>query len=130
MINALQIGRSTIGNAYIESQFDQVLSTIRQGNPLSKALHEVDGFEKKLSSTVLVGEETGSLNSMLDSIADSYEHEADLAITKLVSFIEPGMIVVMAVIVGFVMIAIIQPIYGSYEAIESNGSSNYSNYDE
>jgi type IV pilus assembly protein PilC len=67
---------------------------------------------------------------MLDSIADSYEHEADLAITKLVSFIEPGMIVVMAVIVGFVMIAIIQPIYGSYEAIESNGSSNYSNYDE
>jgi type IV pilus assembly protein PilC len=130
MINALQIGKSTIGNTYIEDQFDEVLSMIRQGNPLSRALNEVDGFEKKLASTVLVGEETGSLNNMLDSIADSYEHEADLAITKLVSFIEPAMIVVMAVIVGFVMIAIIQPIYGSYAEIENSGANDYSNVSE
>jgi type IV pilus assembly protein PilC len=130
MINALQIGKSTIGNTYIEDQFDEVLSMIRQGNPLSRALNEVDGFEKKLASTVLVGEETGSLNNMLDSIADSYEHEADLAITKLVSFIEPAMIVVMAVIVGFIMIAIIQPIYGSYAEIENSGANDYSNVSE
>ncbi len=117
ILTCLSIAKTTIGNSYIESQFDDLIASIRSGETLSTGLDKVDGFTKKLSSTVMVGEETGSLDSMLISIADQMDYESEIAIGKMVSMLEPLMIVVMAVIVGFIMIAVIQPIYGSYQSI-------------
>jgi type IV pilus assembly protein PilC len=68
----------------------------------------------------MVGEETGSLESMLVSCADQMEYDSELALGKLVAYLEPVMIVVMAVIVGFIMISVIQPIYGSYQTISNS----------
>jgi type IV pilus assembly protein PilC len=113
IINCITIARNTIGNSYIESQFDTVISDIRAGGNLSDALDKVDGFTKKLTSSVKVGEETGALDTMLVSIAEQ-------ALGRLVSYLEPVMIVIMAVIVGFIMIAVIQPIYGSYQTISNS----------
>ena len=70
-----------------------------------------------MTSSVGVGEETGELDSMLVSIADQMDYDSEIATEKLVAMLEPVMIVVMATIVGFIMIAIIQPIYGSYQSI-------------
>ncbi|MBD5551841.1 MAG: type II secretion system F family protein [Lachnospiraceae bacterium] len=118
IITALQVSRSTVGNSYIESQFDKVISLVRAGGTLSDGLDQVDGFNRKLAASIRVGEETGSLDSMLDSIADTLDYEAEQAMNRMVTFIEPAMLVVMAVIVGFMIISVIQPIYGSYNAIE------------
>lgn len=117
IMNCLQIAKTTIGNAYIESQFDQVIADVRSGSNLSEAIDKVDGFTKKLSSSILVGEETGALDNMLVSVANQMEFDSDMALGKMVSYLEPVMIVVMAVVVGFIMIAVIQPIYGSYQTI-------------
>ena len=89
----------------------------RNGDSLSEAIDRVDGFTKKLSSSIMVGEETGAMDNMLTSIADQMEYDSEMALNRLVAYLEPVMIVVMAVIVGFIMIAVIQPIYGSYEQI-------------
>ena len=121
IITCLQIARTTIGNTYIESQFDQMIADIRAGKSLSEGLSQVDGFVKKLPSSVSVGEETGALDSMLNSIADQMEYDSEIAIGKLVAMLEPMMIVIMAVLVGFIMIAVIQPIYGSYQTIADQG---------
>lgn len=115
--NCLQIAKNTIGNKYIESQFDDLVHAIRNGESLSEAIDRVDGFTKKLSSSIMVGEETGAMDNMLTSIADQMEYDSEMALNRLVAYLEPVMIVVMAVIVGFIMIAVIQPIYGSYEQI-------------
>ena len=120
ILNCLTIAKTTIGNTYIESQFDELIASIRSGENLSTAIDKVDGFTKKLSSTVMVGEETGALDSMLISIADQMEYDSEIAVGKMVAMLEPTMIVVMAVIVGFIMIAVIQPIYGSYQTIASS----------
>lgn len=117
IINCLQIARTTIGNSYIEMQFEQVIADIRSGQNLSEAIEKVDGFTKKLSSTIMVGEETGTLDRMLLSVANQMEYDSEAALNRLVSYLEPVMIVVMAVVVGFIIIAVIQPIYGSYESI-------------
>lgn len=117
IMNCLQIAKTTIGNTYIESQFDQVIADVRNGSNLSEAIGKVDGFTRKLTSSIMVGEETGSLDNMLTSIANQMEFDSDMALGKLVSYLEPAMIVVMAVVVGFIMIAVIQPIYGSYQTI-------------
>lgn len=117
IMNCLLIAKTTIGNTYIESQFEQVIADVRNGCNLSEAVGKVDGFTRKLTSSIMVGEETGSLDHMLTSIADQLEFDSDMALSKLVSYLEPAMIVIMAVLVGFIVIAVIQPIYGSYQTI-------------
>ncbi len=121
IVTCLQIAKTTIGNSYIESQFDQMIADIRAGKPLSDGVAEIDGFVKKLPSSIAVGEETGALDSMLVSIADQMDYDSEIAIEQLVALVEPCMIVIMAVIVGFIMIAVISPIYGSYQAIADQG---------
>ena len=120
IVQCLDIASHTIGNRYIESQFKQVIADTMAGEKLSISLGKVDGFVKKLESSIRVGEEAGSLETMLDSIADDMEFESERAIETMVAYLEPVMIVVMAVIVGFIMISVIVPIYQSYQTIGSS----------
>lgn len=122
IITALQTACDTIGNAYIASQFDAVLAQVRSGVSLSAALESVDGFQRKLCSSIAVGEETGQLDSMLDSIADSMEYDAQQASRRMMTILEPMLIVLMAFVVGFIIIAVMSPIIGSYSAIEGSGT--------
>lgn len=117
IITCLDIASKTIGNLYIEKQFKQVIADTTAGESLSSAIGKVDGFVKKIESSIRVGEEAGSLDTMLDSIADDMEFESERAISQMVAYLEPAMIVVMAVIVGFIMISVIVPIYQSYQSI-------------
>ena len=118
IVQALQTAGATVGNLYVSGQFDKVSSQVRSGVPLSAALEDVDGFLHKLSSTILVGEESGRLDTMLDAIAASMEEAAETATKKLVTMLEPILICVMALVVGFIIIAVMLPIYESYGTIE------------
>lgn len=120
IISCLTIARDTIDNRYIESQFEAVIKDVQAGQNLSDALAKVDGFTKKLVSSVVVGEETGTLDEMLNSAADQLEYDSEMAIQGMVSMLEPMIIVVLAVLVGFIIISVIQPIYGSYDAIANS----------
>ncbi|MGI6071247.1 MAG: type II secretion system F family protein [Blautia sp.] len=122
IVGALQICRNIVGNKYIEMQFDEAIAKVRTGENLSAVIQNIDGFTNKLASSVMVGEETGSLDSMLDSIADTLDYESEMAINKMVTLMEPILIVIMAVIVAFIMISVLMPIYGSYEAIENSAN--------
>ena len=117
---AIGTAAKTIGNSYIEEQFERVVMMVRSGIPLSQALKEVDGLQKKLASTIRVGEESGSLESMLDSTAASLEADAEEATKRMVTLLEPILIIFMAIVVGFIMIAVMLPIYQSYAAIENS----------
>ena len=110
----------TIGNVYVQEQFDEVVTKVRSGMPLSQALQNVDGLQKKLSSIVQIGEESGRLDLMLDSIAATLEDDAEQATKRMVTLLEPILIIIMAVIVGFIMLAVMLPIYQSYAAIENS----------
>ncbi|MBP3297355.1 MAG: type II secretion system F family protein, partial [Lachnospiraceae bacterium] len=90
---------------------------LQAGVALSDAIEKVDGFIIKLPSVIRVGEETGMLDKMLTSIANDLDFKAAQAMSRLVKYIEPVTIIVMAVIVGFVMIGVITPIYQSYSTI-------------
>lgn len=122
IITAMQISRKTIGNTYIERQFDVAIGCLRAGGSLSEALEKVKGFRKKLPSVVRVGEESGDLVQMLDAMADSFDYESEMAVNRLISYLEPVLITLMAVLIGFIMISVMMPIYESYSAI---GSSAY-----
>ena len=119
LVSAVGVAAKTIGNGYVESQFDEVITMVRGGVPLSQGLREVDGLLKKLSGTILVGEESGRLDVMLDSIAETLEADAEQATKRMVTLLEPILIIFMALIVGCIMIGVMLPIYQSYSAIEN-----------
>lgn len=122
IVTALQIGKHTVGNRYIESQFDEVIYSVRTGESLSKSLAAVDGFVNKLASSIMVGEETGSLDEMLNVIADALEYDSEMAIARMTAMLEPVLIIVMGVIIGFVIIAVMMPVFNGYSTIE-NGAN-------
>ncbi|MEG0750814.1 MAG: type II secretion system F family protein [Oscillospiraceae bacterium] len=124
IINALQSTRDTIGNSYIASQFDTIVADVRNGASLSHAIGSVDGFDTKLSSTISIGEESGNLDYMLTSMADAFDYDADQAMSKLTSIIEPVLIIIMAIIIGFVIISVMLPILSLYSSI----GSGYGNF--
>ena len=119
LVSAVGVAAKTIGNGYVESQFDEVITMVRGGVPLSQGLREVDGLLKKLSSTILVGEESGRLDVILDSIVETLESDAEQATKRMVTLLEPILIIFMALIVGCIMIGVMLPIYQSYSAIEN-----------
>lgn len=117
MINALNIGGTTVGNAYILSQFPQVVDLVRTGEPLSTAIESVDGFDGKLVATIYIGEESGRLDEMLENVSDAFDYEAEMATTRLVTFIEPMMIIFMAIVVGAIILSVMLPIMTLYQNI-------------
>ena len=123
IVATLISARDSIGNTWIASQFDDVLRDIRAGHSLSETLGRVDGFESKMSSSIAVGEETGKLDSLLATMSETLDYEAENATKRLVTLLEPLMIVIMAVIVGCVVVAVILPIYLSYGSIGGSGAA-------
>lgn len=117
LVKALSIAVSMIENVYIEEQFTAVLEDVRDGASLSAALSAVDGFDDRLITSIYIGEESGALNVVLVNLADGFDYEAEEATKRLITLIEPVMIVVLAVIIGYIMISVMIPIYQYYQTI-------------
>lgn len=117
MVRCLAITKDTITNRYIASQIDNTIERVKNGEPLSRSIDYVDGFDVKLASTIMVGEETGRLKNMLEATADSMEYEAENAMQRLTTFIEPALVIALAVIIGFVVLAVMLPMVSLYKNI-------------
>ncbi len=123
IMSSIQTAAKTVGNRYIENQFNESVQLLQQGGTLADAIRKIDGFENKLASSINIGEETGNLDEMLDVTADSYDYASEQAINKLVTLLEPCMLIIMGIMVGFIMLAILVPIFGSYTAIEQSATT-------
>lgn len=112
---ALAAGKETGSNSWITRQCGQAVDRLREGQPLSQALAGVEGFERGLCAAVRVGEETGRLAEMLDHTAAALDREAEQAARRLVTLLEPVLIVLVGCAVLFLIVAVILPIYESYD---------------
>lgn len=118
-VTALTAACDSAGNAYISAQLDAALETMHGGSRLSEAVAQIDGFDPTLAATIAVGEQTGQLDELLRSISESLEADAETATRRMLTLLEPLLILLMGLIVGSVMLAILLPIYQSYSAIGS-----------
>ena len=119
LVNSLSISSALTGNKHLEVQFPDVIKSIRNGDSLSESISRIQEFDPKLATTINIGEETGRLVQMLESTADTYDYEADMATSRLVSLLEPIMIIVMAVLIGVVLISVMTPIFSLYGQINN-----------
>ena len=108
---SLELAARVVGNVIYQEAIATVRTSIVFGEPVWKAFQETGKFPKIFVSMLRVGEETGRLDAMLESLADFYDDELKAAIEALISMIEPIMIVVIGSIIGFILIALYLPIF-------------------
>jgi type IV pilus assembly protein PilC len=115
MVECIEKSVQTLGNMYITERFKEVIEDVKRGEPLSKSLAKIGVFNPIFTAMVLVGEESGSLDTILAKTADYYDEEADTAITQLVAMMEPVLIIFLGVAVAIVLAGIFPLIYGSMD---------------
>jgi general secretion pathway protein F len=111
LLSALQIARNIVNNVLIAEVLDKAEDEIRAGKSLAGSLSQSRWVSSMVVQMISVGEQSGELETMLNKIADTHEREVESRIMALTSMLEPVMILIMGLIVGFVVISILLPIF-------------------
>jgi general secretion pathway protein F len=115
LVAALNIVRETMSNAYLAEAIGNVARELKEGRGLGRPMMETGRFPMLAVHMILVGEETGRLDDMLMQVAETYDHEVEVAIRKALALLQPVMIVLMAVVIGFIIIAILSAMLSIYD---------------
>lgn len=110
ILQALTITQDITANVFYSNAINRIHDSVRDGESLSAPMGREKVFPDMVTSMVDVGEETGELSEMLNRIANNYDEDVDNAVAGITSIIEPIMIVFLAVVVGFIVIALFLPI--------------------
>lgn len=111
LLEGLDIIIETTGNTIYQRAFAKVKRKVEQGTTLGHAMEEEEVFPPILTQMTMVGEQTGTLDRTMQNITDYFRVESELALKTMTTLIEPTILVVMGVIVGFIITAVITPIY-------------------
>lgn len=111
ILDTLQIVAGTLGSIVFGSQVRQAAVFVEKGIGLSEGISRLDMFPPILSQMIAVGEETGKLDEILAKLSRYYESESEVKIKALTTAIEPLIMIIMGIGVGFLVIAVIMPIY-------------------
>jgi type IV pilus assembly protein PilC len=118
ILDGLEITAKTAGNRVIHDAVMASRQSIAGGETISAPLEKSKVFPPMVISMIAVGEQTGGLDEMLSKIADFYDEEVDVAVSALLSLMEPMMIVVLGVIVGGMVVAMYLPIFDMMNAVQ------------
>ena len=118
ILEALMISKRTLGNRVFQRIADKMNTEIQAGQPIYKVL----AFESKVipimfTSMFRIGEETGELSEMVDKLADFYEDEVSTSVKSLTSVLEPLMIVFVAIVVAFILVAMYLPMFNMMSTV-------------
>jgi type IV pilus assembly protein PilC len=111
MMRSLEIVGETLGNAVLTEAIDNTRISIREGHKLSDPLAESGLFPTMVTHMIDVGEESGRLSEMLVKVGDFYDQEVDATVKGLTSMIEPMLIIFLGLVVGFIAVSVMTPIF-------------------
>ncbi len=111
LTTALEVSSRALNNLYVEEGIIEVSENVKQGRALADTLEELDVFPIMVVHMTRVGEESGTLESMLERTSDFYTDEANDAITRMMSMLEPLIIVLLGGMVLFIVISILLPMF-------------------
>jgi type IV pilus assembly protein PilC len=118
ILQALEITAKTTGNRVIGDPMKEVAERVKDGESLAGPLERAKVFPAIVTQMLAVGEETGSLDSMLHKLADFYDDEVETMLKALTSIIEPVMMLLVGAIVGVVVIAMYLPMFDVYNLVK------------
>jgi general secretion pathway protein F len=110
MLPALDVVTTVVANHHIQSMMGDVKAGVRRGRDLAMPLKETGLFPSMMISMIELGQRSGDIENMLVRVADTYDDDVRLTIEAIVSLVEPAIIIVMGIFVGFIVLAILLPI--------------------
>ena len=111
ILKAIKVAVPILNNAVIQDELMNSYKDLEEGSSFGKSLARSEVFPKFITSLIIVGEESGRLDEALGEIASTYERDTDEAIKVMTSLLEPILILVMGLIVGFIVVAMLLPIF-------------------
>ncbi len=117
LIQALEVTDKVVDNQIVSRGLVKVKEDIRRGSNLAGPLEIIGLFPMMVTQMISIGEESGSVDSIMEKVADFYDDEVDTSISQLIAIIEPVMMLIMALLVGSIVIAMMLPIFGMYDSI-------------
>ena len=111
LLTALDITKTISGNRVIAELIEQSAQTVEQGGSLGSVLEKNSAFPALAAQMIKVGEKSGEMEKMLEKLAELFERNVQTAITAATSIIEPLIILIMGVVIGFIILAVCLPIF-------------------
>lgn len=118
LLQALETVSGVTGNKYVGSKILEAKEEVRRGLPLSQPLRKQEVFPPMVYSMIKIGEDSGSIEEILDKTADFYDEEVETAIQRVTALLEPMMIVVMAIVIGFIVLAMVIPMFDMVKTVQ------------
>ncbi|AGK98210.1 type II secretion system F family protein [Clostridium pasteurianum] len=117
VLESIDISKEVVGNVVIKNVLDLLEEDIKKGESLGESLKTSNVFPLMLSQMIKIGEDSGTLDYVLDKTAEFYDGEVDSATAQIAVMVEPLIIIVLAAVVGFIIISVILPIFDIYNAM-------------
>jgi len=111
LLDAMEVAKRVMSNRVLEQAFEGSRQNIREGETIAEPLKRSGEFPALVTHMIAVGEKSGEMEEMLRRIGNIYDGEVDRVITRFTSLLEPIMILVMGVLVFFIVVAILLPIF-------------------
>ena len=111
LVNALEIAARSMSNRYLARELDDVGRRVREGEGFGRALLARGVFPDVAVKMVEVGEQTGALQDMLNSLADFYDEEIETEVSRYITLVEPVMLVIMGLVIAVVVLALYLPLF-------------------
>ena len=118
--DTLQISSEAMNNVVLEKEIKEVSEKVKQGKTLSSSLKNLSYILPLVPQMASIGEESGKIDEMLAKAAQVYEDELEEQIRTISTLIEPVLMVVMAVMVGFIIVAVLFPIYAIVNDVQGS----------
>jgi len=111
LVNALDIAAKSIGNQYMAAQLEIVSNRVREGESFARALEARRVFPEVAVKMAEVGESTGALQDMLNTVADFYDEEIATNMERFVTLVEPILLVIMGMVIAGLLLALYMPLF-------------------
>lgn len=117
LVQSIEITAKVLGNKVVENRMEDVKTRVVKGENLSDSIREIKLFPPMLISMINIGEESGALDDILDKTANFYDEELDAALKRMTAMMEPLMILIMGLIIGFIVISMMLPMFDVFRTI-------------
>lgn len=117
IVDAMEAVADIVGNGYIKGKLIVARDKLMKGESFSEVVGEIKEFPPMISAMSKIGEESGELEEILEKTADFYDEEVEEAVKKMTAMMEPLLIIVMAVIIGFIVLSIMLPMFDMANAV-------------
>ena len=111
LVNAIDVSARSISNQYLASELTTAAQQVREGRALAAAMMQSGAFPDVAIKMVEVGESTGALQEMLNSLSEFYDEEIETSLTRFITIVEPALLVIMGIVIAALLLSLYMPLF-------------------